>query len=294
MMGWGEIFALASAAIWALAVILMRRAGDTLPAFELNLFKNSLGILLLFPTILLFGGLELPDYSLYEFVVVFVSGVIGIAVADTWYLRALNLMGASRTGIVASMFSPFVVLLSMIFLGERMNSWQWLGFFLVVSGVLVVTWRTNRSTVDTSHIKKGAVYGVASMFMMALGIVMVKEILEIKPLLWTIELRLAGGITGLLVFMLVRGQWQSVKDNFRKPHRWGTVIMASFLASYVSLILWLAGYKLIDASIASILNETNVVFIIVLAWLMLGERISWRKIAGIALAGGGVVIMMLV
>ena len=294
MMGWGEIFALASAAIWALAVILMRKAGDTLPAFELNLFKNSLGMLLLLPTILFFGGLDLPGYSPYEFVVVFVSGVIGIAVADTWYLRALNLMGASRTGIVSSMFSPFVVLLSTIFLGERMNSWQWLGFFLVVSGVLVVTWRTNRSTVDTSHIRKGAIYGTASMFMMALGIVMVKEILEVKPLLWTIELRLAGGISGLLVFMLVRGQWQSVKDNFRKPHRWGTVIMASFFASYLSLILWLAGYKLIDASVASILNETNVVFIIVLAWLMLGERISWRKIAGIALAGGGVVIMMLV
>lgn len=294
MMGWGEIFALASAAVWALAVILMRRAGDTLPAFELNLFKNSLGMVLLFPTILFFGGLELPDYSIFEFLVVFVSGVIGIAIADTWYLRALNLMGASRTGIVASLFSPFVVLLSTIFLGERMNAWQWVGFFLVVSGVLVVTWRTNRSTVDTSHIRKGAVYGIASMMMMALGIVMVKEILEVKPLLWTIELRLAGGITGLLVFMLLRGQWQSVKNNFRKPHSWGTVITASFLASYVSLILWLAGYKLIDASIASILNETNVVFIIVLAWLMLGERISWRKIAGIALAGGGVVIMMLV
>ncbi len=293
-MGWGEFFALASAAIWALAVILMRRAGDTLPAFELNLFKNSLGMLLLFPTILIFGGLDLPDYSAFEFVIVFVSGVIGIAVADTWYLRALNLMGASRTGIVASMFSPFVVLLSTIFLGERMNSWQWLGFFLVVAGVLVVTWRTNRSAVDTSDIRKGAVYGVSSMMMMALGIVMVKEILEVKPLLWTIELRLAGGISGLLIFMLVRGQWQSVKDNFRKPHRWGTVIMASFLASYLSLILWLAGYKLIDASIASILNETNVVFIIILAWLMLGERISWRKLAGIALAGGGVVIMMLV
>lgn len=293
-MGWGEIFALASAAIWALAVILMRRAGDTLPAFELNLFKNCLGLLLLLPTIFLFGGSGLPDYSLLEMAIVFFSGVIGIAIADTWYLRALNLMGASRTGIVASMFSPFVILLSTIFLGERMVLWQWLGFFLVISGVLLVTWRVKHSTIDTSHIRKGAIYGTASMLMMALGIVMVKEILEVKPLLWTIELRLAGGISGMLVFMLVRGQWQNVKNNFQQPHRWGTVITASFLASYLSLILWLAGYKLISASVASILNETNVVFIIVLAWLMLGEHIGWRKIAGIALTVGGVLVMVLV
>jgi hypothetical protein len=37
-MGWGEVFALSSSLVWALAVILFRRSGETLPAFELNLF----------------------------------------------------------------------------------------------------------------------------------------------------------------------------------------------------------------------------------------------------------------
>jgi len=130
--------------------------------------------------------------------------------------------------------------------------------------------------------------------MMALGIVMVKEILETRPFLWTVELRLAGGVAGLLVFMLAQGRWQSVKETFRKPHAWGTVITASFLASYLSLIIWMAGYKLIDASVASILNETNGVFILFFAWLMLGEQMSSRKIAGISLTIGGVLIMFLI
>ena len=293
-MGWGEVFALSSAFGWALAVILMRRVGETLPAFELNLFKNSLGVLLLIPTILLFSGPGLPDYSLFELSVVFASGVIGIAIADTWYLRALNLMGAGRAAIVASLFSPFVIFLSTIFLGERMVPWQWFGIFLVISGVLMVTWRVNHSTIDAGNIRKGAIFGVAAMFMMALGIVMVKEILEVRPLLWTMELRLVGGVVGMLAFMLVRGQWQSVKRNFQKPQPWPGIIGASFLAAYLCLILWLAGYKLIDASVASILNETNVVFIILLAWLMLGEKITRRKLAGIGLTAAGVLIMVLV
>ena len=291
-MGWGELFAISSALIWALAVILFRRSGETLPAFELNLFKNFFGLILLIPTILLVNGFTLPGYSPTELFLVFMSGLLGIAVADTWYLKALNMMGASRTGIVSSLFSPFVIFLSAIFLGERLVSWQWLGFILVMSGVLLVTWRSHRSVVDTADVKKGAMYGVGAVFMMAAGVVMVKEILETQPFLWTVELRIAGGICGMLVYMLLTAKWQSVKRNFSQPQPWGTVMFASFLGSYFALILWLLGYKLIDASVASVLNETNVAFIVFLAWLMLGEQINRRKLAGLALTIGGVIIMM--
>lgn len=293
-MGWGELFALSSALVWALAVILFRRSGETLPAFELNLFKNSFGLVLLVPTILLVDGLQLPEFTVTELILVFVSGLVGIAVADTWYLKALNMMGASRTGIVSSLFSPFVIFLSAIFLGERLVPWQWLGFLLVISGVLLVTWRTNRSTVDTADVKRGVMYGVGAVFMMAAGVVMVKEVLEARSFLWTIELRMIGGVGGMLVYMLVSRQWQSVKRNFSQPQPWGTVMFASFLGAYFALILWLAGYKLIDASVASVLNETNVSFIVFLAWLMLGEQINRRKLVGLGLTLGGVIVMMMV
>ncbi len=291
-MNWGEAFALASALGWAWAVILLRRSGETLPPFELNLFKNVLGFVLLIPTILIVDGLALPGYSLFDLMIVLTSGLLGIALADTWYLRALNLMGASRTGIVASLFSPFVILLSTVFLGERMVSWQWIGFSLVISGVLLVTWRVHRSEVDADDLRRGSLYGVGAMFMMAVGIVMVKEILETRPFLWTVELRMVGGITGMLVVMMFGGRWQRAKQSFTEPQPWGTVIGASFLAAYVALILWLAGYKLIDASVASALNETNGAFIVLLAWLMLGEKMSRRKLAGVSLTLAGVIVMV--
>jgi len=293
-MGWGEAFALASALTWALAVILMRRSGETLPAFELNLFKNCFGLVLLVPTILLVDGLVLPYYTLPELSLVLISGLLGIAIADTWYLTALNMMGASRTGIVSSLFSPFVILLSAVFLGERLVPWQWLGFVLVMAGVLLVTWRANRSSVDKAHLQKGLLYAVCAVFMMAVGIVMAKEILETRSFLWTMGLRFVGGVAGMLAFLLVGERWQSVKRNFSQPQPWATIILASFLGAYLALIMWLAGYKLIDASVASILNETNVVFIVFLAWLMLGEHINRRKLVGMGLTVGGVIIMMLV
>ena len=226
--------------------------------------------------------------------IVMVNANGGLGFADTWYLTSLNMMGASRTGIVSSLFSPFVIFLSAIFLGENLIPWQWLGFALVMAGVLLVTWRTHRSSVDKTHLKQGVLYAIGAVFMMAVGIVMVKEVLETRSFLWTMGLRFVGGITGMMALLLVRERWLSAKRNFSKPQPWGTIVMASFLGSYFALILWLSGYKMIDASVASILNSTNVVFIVLLAWLILGETVNRRKLAGMALTVGGVIAMMLV
>jgi drug/metabolite transporter (DMT)-like permease len=291
--GWGEFFALASAFCWAWAIILFRRAGDALPPFELNLFKNLLGFSLVLPTLALVEGIQLSAFSLEEIGIALVSGLLGIAVADTWYLRALSLMGAGRTGIVASLLSPFVVLLSILFLGESLRGWQLAGFALVMGGILLVTWKQNRREVDAAHLKKGVFFGIGAVFLMAIGIVMVKEILETRPFLWITELRLVGGIAGMLIYMVLRGQVETVRQRFREPLPWRHILPASVLGAYISMMMWLAGYKLIPASEASVLNETANAWIVLLAWLVLGESIGHRKVAGLLLTTAGVIIMLL-
>jgi len=269
MIGWGEFFALACAFSWALAIILFRRSGDALPPFELNLFKNLLGFSLILPTLAVVEGFQLSAFSGQEIAVTLLSGLLGIAVADTWYLRALSLMGASRTGIVSGLLSPFVILLSIMFLGESLRGWQLAGFALVMGGILLVTWRQNRREVDADHLSKGVLYGIGAVFLMAVGIVMVKEILETRPFMMTAEIRLVGGFGGMLIYMVLRGRYQAVKQNFTKPLPWKLIIAGSFLGAYVSMMMWLAGYKLIPASEASVLNETANAWIVLLSccWL---------------------------
>ena len=293
MIGWGEFFALACAFGWALAIILFRRVGDALPPFELNLFKNLLGFSLILPTLAVVEGFQLSAFSPQDIAITMLSGLLGIAVADTWYLRALSLMGASRTGIVSGLLSPFVIFLSILFLGESLRGWQLAGFALVMGGILLVTWRQNRREVDATHLSKGIFYGIGAVFLMAVGIVMVKEILETRPFMMTAEIRLAGGAGGMLIYMALRGRYAAVKHNFMKPLPWKLIIAGSFLGAYVSMMMWLAGYKLIPASEASVLNETANAWIVLLAWLMLGESIGYRKVIGIMLTSAGVIVMLL-
>jgi drug/metabolite transporter (DMT)-like permease len=290
---WGQFFALASAFAWALAVVLLRLAGTALPAFELNLFKNVLGLVLVLLSIAVVQGLAWPEFPLRDLAVALLSGYLGIAVADTWYLRALHDLGASRMGIVASMLSPFVILLSIGFLDERLGPWQVAGLMLVLSGILLVTWKQNRREVDPRQLRRGLLYGVSAVFLMAVGIVMVKEILETRDFLWTMEIRLAGGVAGMLLYTLARRRVATVAAAFRRDLPWGLIVTGSVLASYISMMMWLAGYKLIPASVASILNETAGAWMVLLAWLILREELSMKKILGITLTTSGVMIMML-
>lgn len=288
----GEFYSVACAACWALAVILFRRSGETLPAFELNLFKNVLASVLMVPTILLVDGIGWPIFSGLEWLIMALSGLVGIAVADTWYLRALNLMGAARTGVVASLYSPFVILMSIYFLGEVLLWWQYFGFVLVLAGILLVTWRQNRRDVSLRAIRLGVAFGAASVLMMAVGIVMVKPILETRSFMWTMGVRLAAGAAGMLLFVHLTRGWQRSLVHFRSPQPWTIIILASLLGSYLSMMLWLAGYKLTEASIASVLNETAAAFIVLFAWLFLKEEMNWRRVAGIGLTFSGVGLMV--
>ncbi|NVJ59919.1 MAG: DMT family transporter [Gammaproteobacteria bacterium] len=293
MIGIGEIFALSSALVWAIAVIMFTKIGSRLPAFELNLVKNTIGFVLLALTSLLFEGLQWPSLTLHEWTVLIISGLIGIAIADTLYMKALNTIGAGSTGIIAALYSPSVVFLSLIYLGESLSYWQWLGMLIVLSGIILISLDKPQRVLETSHPFKGILYAATSVFLTALGVVMIKPIVEQQPFFFVTGARLLIGVLGMLVYLMLQRRLITTFNALIKVEKWPQIILSSILGAYIAMTLWLAGYKFTDASIAAILNETNFIFIVVFAWLFLKESISVKKIMGSALTLTGVVVVLL-
>src|SRR4051812_40701536 len=89
-MGIGEACAVGSALTWSGGVIIYKRLGEILPPLQLNLVKNLIVLLVLVPTLLLTPGTGWPSLPPMAIGLAMLSGVIGIAVADTLYFRALN------------------------------------------------------------------------------------------------------------------------------------------------------------------------------------------------------------
>jgi drug/metabolite transporter (DMT)-like permease len=293
--GVGEFYSIACALLWAGAVILMRKAGESLTPTALNLFKNTLAAVLLGITVLVFSP-ALPALSAASLALILVSGLLGIAAGDNLYLAALNRIGASRMAAAQTLYSPFVLLLSALFLGERLTGQQWLGAAAVLGGVVVVNGVDGFRRVADGGVPglgRGLALGAASVFLMAVGVLMSKPMLEAHDFLWVVWLRVLAGVGGLLVVVAWQRSVGGLLAEYRAARHWPQIVAAAVAGTYLSMLLWLAGYKYTAASVSAVLNETAALFIVLFAVIFLHERIGRRQVAGIALAMLGVVLMVL-
>lgn len=291
-MGLGEALAILSALAWSAGVIIYKRLGETIAPVRLNLMKNLLVLGFLLPSLAFFGGPP-PQLSTAELAITLLSGILGIAIADSMYLTALNRLGAGRMGILGNFYSPFVILLSFLFLGERLGPLQLLGFALVTSGVLVVSARSSGEPAERRELRRGLLLGVSAIAVMAVAIVLVKRALETQPLIWMVALRMIGGVGGLLLIFAFKRELPWPGRAERAQIRWPVVLIGALVGQYLSMLLWLGGYKYTSASVAAILNETTSIFIVVLAAVFLHEALTRRKLLGVALTISGVACMLL-
>ncbi|GJM05926.1 MAG: hypothetical protein DHS20C09_19220 [marine bacterium B5-7] len=288
--GLGEFLSLLCALLWAFAVICYRKAGDHINVSAMNLFKISLTLVLMIPTLYFTDGFSLPELSLADWILLLISGFFGIMLADLFYLRALQLIGAGLTGLTGSLYSPFVVFLSLFYLGEHLNNWQIAGMALVIVGVIVISYRRKSLTIQHPPIR-GFVYAALGVFFTALGIVMIKPMTNDIPFFWIITIRTVGGIVTMFLFnMLLKKNLNPLAIMKSKGRYW--LLIGAILGQYLSTMVWVAGYKYTSASVASILNEMASVFILILGWLILKEELNRRKIIGSIISISGVMLVL--
>jgi drug/metabolite transporter (DMT)-like permease len=280
----GEILAISSGLVWAVAVILFRISGRKVHPIGLNLFKTALAFVFMAPTMLVLRLPLFPDVPAASVGLLLLSGALGIAVSDTLFFHCLNRLGASLTAIVDCFYSPFVISLSFVLLGERLSAWQLVGAALVISAVLTISREKRAEKLDGKNLAVGILYGVLAMFFVALGIVMVKPVLGTVSVVWATLVRLAGGTIALLLIVpFLRGR-RAIFAPLADRANWKALIPASFFGSYLSLILWMGGMKYAKVSVAAVLNQLNTIFIVILAALFLKERLTGWKVAAVVLA----------
>ncbi|MHB8056037.1 MAG: DMT family transporter [Candidatus Aminicenantales bacterium] len=285
----GEILSLISAVIWAMSVILFRIAGDKIHPLVMNLFKNILALVPLAATALIIGGA--PALAPKTFFIFILSGILGIALSDWLFFTALVRLGAELTAIVDCAYSPFVIGLSFLFLGERMNAVQLVGVASIVGAVILITRKKTDDRISRRDLLSGIAIGIVSMFLTAGGVVMVKPYLAGISIVWATLIRMVGGAAAGLVLWAAYPRRRELLRPLRVGANYKLLIPASILAAYFSVMFWLAGMKYTQASIASAINQLNTIFIFILAAVILKEKITPLKVGAVALAFLGAILV---
>lgn len=287
----GEVMALLAAVVWAFAVILFKKSGEAVHPVGLNLFKNLLAAILFVPTAWLFGETLLRPVPAEEYLLLLTSGALGIGVADTLFFKSLNVLGAGRSAIVDCLYSPSIIGLAILWLGESLTVWQITGVVLIVSAVLSILVERHEGATDRRQVFLGVLWGALAMITMAVGIVMIKPLLNEAPLIWATEVRLVGGLLILGLILVVHPSRRAVVASIRAPQRWGYTLSGSFTGAYLTMVLWLAGMKFTQASTAAALNQTSNIFVFIFAALILKEKITPVRLVAIVLGVVGAALV---
>jgi drug/metabolite transporter (DMT)-like permease len=289
----GDLSAIGAAACWSVSVILMRVSGLQIPPLPLTFFKNCVALLCLAALMLWLGEDWLPELTRGEYVKLVISALLGISFADTMIAAALNRLGASLHALADCVYTPAMACVGFLMFQEVPSVWEVLGGSLVVSGVFV-------GAAMTAEVKKprdlwmGFVLAAAAHIIMAVGILMVRDIFRETSLVWVTGFRFLVASLGLLGWAAVKYP-KSLRvelfAGFFRPDTWRTMIPMAIFGPFAATLFWVAGFKHLEVGRAAIFNQLSTVFIILMAYIFLKERFTRRKAIGSVLALGGAVLV---
>ena len=133
----GSIFALTSAFFWASAVILFKKSGETFSPVSLNIYKSFVALILRSLTMVSLNIPFFPDKPINDWLLLAVSGFLGITLADLFFFMALNRLSAGLVAIIECLYLPSVIFFSFIFLKENLSAGAIIGGILILSAVFV-------------------------------------------------------------------------------------------------------------------------------------------------------------
>ncbi len=280
---------LLSACSWALGAILWRKLGEQLSSYSMNLAKTAIGALFL-GAVLLVGGVGTVGARPALFLAL--SGLLGIAVGDTFFFLALMRLGPRRASLMGSLSPVAIALSAAALLGERPTPAAWAGIAAASFGVGWVMRERAPDGADAESVWPGVRYGLLSVLCTAGGVLLAKVALASVPAVHAAWIRLAAGSAGLALW----GASHSELGRWVTPFRSGVLLAkaAAVVAVVVFGGFWLSlvALKHIDAAVAGTLNATGPLFILPMSAILLKERLSVRAVLGACIAVGGVALII--
>jgi drug/metabolite transporter (DMT)-like permease len=206
-------------------------------------------------------------------------GLFQIALMIAFQTLALATGGAGKTTVLVYTFPFFIVLLSALFLGERLTRGRVLAVLLAAAGLGCVLY-----PLDFGHANLSKLFALASALSWAVGAVLTKRFRarhDVDLLVFSAWQMAYGAVPVVLVALLVPGAFVHVTPGFLLAL--GYVVLAG---TALAFWLWFFIIERLSASTAGISSLLVPVVSVLAAWLQLGERPGTAELIGMVLIVG--------
>ncbi len=239
----GILSAFGATLSWTYACSIWRTQTNIYKPIEINFLKNVIAFIIFSPCILFF------NYSTnYKYIIILLlSGVIGIGLGDTFYLKSLNLIGTRKTLSIEALSPLIAAITGSLFIDDYLNINAWMGI-IIVTGALVKIIRKKSYLIDKdSKLVKNNnslnkyVYAFFSVLCAVIAALLSRFVLlesELTPI-HTTEIRLFGSIIFLCLITKMKLKFFIYKfDSKEKNQFFISVIMGTNIGIFLQQIVF--------------------------------------------------------
>jgi len=285
--------AIGTATCFAISSLLAYDAAKTLGAVVFSFLRMAV-VATIFGILVLISGFDL-SLSLSDVLLLVVSGVLGVFLADTLRYSSLARIGPSLQSLLNTTTAPFALVLGFLVLGQVVNGLSLVGSAIVLCGLILAIFSRNtdalaRFSGNSAGVTGGVLFGLASALTQAGSILVAAPVmLEGADVISATFVRSAAGSLSLLVPVILSSSRKSQIKTMTLPVA-RQVFLSAAIGTGLGMTLQLYALGGGPAGIVSTLTATTPLIILPLIWILGKARppaLSWVgaicAVAGVAM-----------
>ncbi|MED1950292.1 DMT family transporter [Brevibacillus centrosporus] len=202
-------------------------------------------------------------------------GVTGVALFNLFMFWALERTNATNVGLLSTLNPVSIAIFSFLLVKDKIKPLQIVAMFISFGGVLVVMSKGDLAHISNLHFNVGDLWMLAAVAMWGIYSVCARWAMKtVTPLMSTLYSGVFG-VALMLPFNLSTFTVQNTTWSF-----WLSLFYVGVLATVVSMVMWNVGVQKVGATAAGMFLNFNPVFTAILAFLLLGERMTAIQLLG--------------
>lgn len=271
--------------LWGGNFVIGRAVTGDIPPITLAFLRWCVAFIVFFPLAYKYLKRDWAQIKAHWSIILILS-VTGIASFNTLVYIGVYYTTSINASLMNSSTPIIIYVLSFIFLKERLSTYQLIGTFISLIGVLFIISGGSFESLLAFTFNKGDLIVLLAVFCWSIYSLLIKQYAGRLPGYSTFLVTIAVGAVMLLPFTIFELFTTSMTINW-SASTFGAIFYVGIVASIIAFLSWNTGVVALGANKASIYLNFIPVFAAIFAILFLGEQLQVTQlIGGIAVVGG--------